>query len=268
MAVTYGSGSFKTVSERTDDEDTKGLAEHELISRNIQKISHNVLQIKNMVQNIDTPLDSEELRHRMSILQGETSRLTKDTNTALKEISKPTAAADDKEQEKLKIKIRLLRENFHEVLKDYNDIQKTSKRKQRQTIRKKLRDSVTQGEESSVAQEDVMSGKMLQVEIVQGEVDIELVKEREEALHQLEQDILDINVIFKDLAIMVHDQGEDIDIIEENVDSAVPNVEEGVKHLQKAVDYQSSARRKKIFLVIILAAVLVVITVIIVVVVT
>lgn len=271
MAVTYGKGSFKQFGGQTDtDNDDKDLSEDEVISRNLQTISHNVQQIKNMVNNIGTPFDSEELRKRMSILQSETHQLTIDTNKSLQAITHKDLTEDDKEQDKLKVKIRLLRENFKDVLKDYHEIQKTAKTKQRQTIRRKLRDSVTQGEQSVDDNEgdQKQASAMLQIEVVKGEVGLELVKEREESLRQLEQDIQDINTIFKDLAVMVYDQGEVIDVIEDNVEQAAEDVEQGVKQLDKAQEYQSSARRKKLFLILILIAVLVVIVIIIVVVVT
>lgn len=272
MAVTYGRGSFDAFSDNKTDAkaDNTDLSEEEIISRNIQKISHNVLQIKNMVNSIGTPLDSEELRHRMSILQGETSKLTRETNNVLKDISHKGMSEDEKEQDKFKVKIRLLRENFSDILKDYSEVQKTAKVKQRQTIKRKLRDSVTKGEESVTnnAGDEREASIMLQIEVVQGEVDLELVKEREEALRQLEQDIQDLNTIFKDLGVMVHEQGEDLNVIEDNVEPAARDVEQGVKNLKDAEEYQSSARRKKLFLALILSAVLVIIIVIVVVVVT
>lgn len=40
------------------------------------------------------------------------------------------------------------------------------------------------------------------------DLELEIVKEREKQIRQLESDILDINSMFKDVALMVHDQGE------------------------------------------------------------
>ena len=40
----------------------------------------------------------------------------------------------------------------------------------------------------------------------------ELVLERKKRFTQLESDIIDLNVMFKDLAVMVHDQDETIGI--------------------------------------------------------
>ena len=50
------------------------------------------------------------------------------------------------------------------------------------------------------------------------EQNIEELQERERSIRQLESDIVDVNTIFKDLATMVHEQGEMIDSIEQVCD--------------------------------------------------
>lgn len=72
------------------------------------------------------------------------------------------------------------------------------------------------------------------------EMDVNLVQlqEREAALRKLENDIVDVNTIFKDLAVMVHDQGEVIDSIESNVETVNINVQNANSNLQSAAKYQ------------------------------
>ncbi|KAJ0066240.1 hypothetical protein NL108_004141, partial [Boleophthalmus pectinirostris] len=70
------------------------------------------------------------------------------------------------------------------------------------------------------------------------EEDLEIIRERETNIRQLEADILDVNQIFKDLAVMIHDQGEMIDSIEANVENAEVHVNKGAAQLQKAAYYQ------------------------------
>ncbi len=53
------------------------------------------------------------------------------------------------------------------------------------------------------------------------EQNIEELQERERSIRQLESDIVDVNTIFKDLATMVHEQGEMIDSIEQVCDEKV-----------------------------------------------
>ena len=52
-----------------------------------------------------------------------------------------------------------------------------------------------------------------------------------------QSDILDVNTIFKDLATLVHDQGEMIDSIEANVESTHVRVQEGTEQLRQAETY-------------------------------
>lgn len=66
------------------------------------------------------------------------------------------------------------------------------------------------------------------------DVDIAQLRERESALRRLENDIVDVNMIFKDLAVMVHDQGEVIDSIESNVENVQIRVHEANNHLESA----------------------------------
>lgn len=77
------------------------------------------------------------------------------------------------------------------------------------------------------------------------EGDLRDLQEREEAVRRLETDIVGINQIFTDLAVLVNVQGETIDNIDKHVSDAVDNVEEGGQQLEKAVNYQTSARNKK-----------------------
>jgi len=91
-----------------------------------------------------------------------------------------------------------------------------------------------------------------QMQIQEEEIDVQALAERERAIRQLESDIVDVNTIFKELATMVHEQGEMIDSIEANVETSQMRVEEGTSQLATASSYQSKIRRRKCILAIIL----------------
>ncbi|PIO35863.1 hypothetical protein AB205_0161710, partial [Aquarana catesbeiana] len=76
------------------------------------------------------------------------------------------------------------------------------------------------------------------------EDDLRLIEERESAILQLEEDIRGINEIFKDLGMMVHEQGEMIDSIEANVESADVHVQQANQQLARAAEYQRKSRKK------------------------
>ncbi|OCT56436.1 hypothetical protein XELAEV_18000100mg [Xenopus laevis] len=58
------------------------------------------------------------------------------------------------------------------------------------------------------------------------------------------EDIQGINEIFKDLGMMVHEQGEMIDSIEANVENAEVHVQQANQQLATAAEYQRKSRRK------------------------
>ncbi len=69
---------------------------------------------------------------------------------------------------------------------------------------------------------------------MENDINLTQLREREAALHKLENDITDVNMIFKDLAVMVHDQGEIIDSIESNVEQVQIRVNDANSHLIEA----------------------------------
>lgn len=75
-----------------------------------------------------------------------------------------------------------------------------------------------------------------------------------QALQQLEQDVNDVNQIFKDLARIVHEQGDMVDSIEANVEHASIHVEQGSTNVRQALHYQTKARQKKFLLLIFFSA--------------
>ncbi len=69
---------------------------------------------------------------------------------------------------------------------------------------------------------------------MENDVNLTQLREREAALRKLESDITDVNTIFKDLAVMVHDQGEIIDSIESNVEQVQIRVTDANTNLESA----------------------------------
>jgi len=71
------------------------------------------------------------------------------------------------------------------------------------------------------------------------------VQKREQEIQTIVQSISDLNVIFKDLAQMVSEQGEVVDRIDYNIENTQIKVEEGLKQLKKAEKYQSKNLKMK-----------------------
>lgn len=73
-----------------------------------------------------------------------------------------------------------------------------------------------------------------------------LIKERNEDISSISHDIIAIKDVFEDLAKIVHEQGEQLHSIEDNIENAVYECEEAHKHLQQAERMQSKGVYTKI----------------------
>ena len=86
-------------------------------------------------------------------------------------------------------------------------------------------------------------GKFLQLDLHTQEEDAvneAILKEREQDIKQINQQVHMVHETFKDLAELVNEQQESVDKIANNVDSAHENTKEGVRQLEKAAEYQTS----------------------------
>lgn len=57
--------------------------------------------------------------------------------------------------------------------------------------------------------------------------------QRNEEMTRIQQALVDVNVIFKDLAVVINDQGEQLDVVEANVNNARDDVVGGKRELRK-----------------------------------
>jgi syntaxin 16 len=68
------------------------------------------------------------------------------------------------------------------------------------------------------------------------------VQERDEEIAQIARSIQELSDLFKDLNVLIVDQGTLLDRIDHNVDLTLDSVKAGVKHLETSEKYQKSAR--------------------------
>ncbi|XP_047133829.1 syntaxin-16 isoform X1 [Hydra vulgaris] len=91
----------------------------------------------------------------------------------------------------------------------------------------------------------------------------EFVKQREEEISHIIRSINDLNTIFKDLAVMIIDQGTILDRIDYNIEIASVTVEQGLQQLQKSERHQKSNRKMMciLFLSVLLVIMLIVLVI-------
>eukprot|EP00958_Prasinococcus_capsulatus_P008790 scaffold870_cov393-Prasinococcus_capsulatus_cf.AAC.20 len=74
-----------------------------------------------------------------------------------------------------------------------------------------------------------------------------LLEEREAGIEQIQRDVQDVHEVFKDLAILVNEQGGMLEDIESNIVAAEDHIQGGNQAIEKAQKYQKSARNKLCF---------------------
>lgn len=104
--------------------------------------------------------------------------------------------------------------------------------------------------------EEVLKEAFISADLLDTVAEIE---ERHQDILALEQQIHEVFELFKDLATLVDQQQESLDVIENRVRNAKHHAEKGELEIIKAEKYQSKARKRKCCLVIILIIVLAVI---------
>lgn len=241
----------------------------QVIGTNIQKVSQNVASLQKMVSQLGTPQDSESLRSQLHQVQHYTNQLVKDTNSHLKELSHLPNPLSSSEQRERKVLRERLTTQFSDALRNFQDAQRNAAQKEKESVMRARAHSGLMGNpfddgSSPVGTNliDLASPSQNQMQTslqMEEEVNMELLQEREQAVRKLEADISDVNQIFKDLATLVHEQGEVIDSIEANVEQAQIQVSEGTQQLSKAREHQAAARRKACFLILVFLLVAIVI---------
>lgn len=219
------------------------------VSSNIQKMVQNVAQLQRMAALIGTPRDSMDLREKLHQNQHYTNQLAKETTSFLKELAhlpQPPSASDQRQR---KMQNERLRTEFSDALNNFQTVQRTVAEKERASVSRARAHSgygVAAFEEEKKSDDHLVSpgfSQTRQVLQMEEDVDLELIHEREEAIRKLESDIKDVNQIFKELGVLVHEQREGIDSIEQNVEITQHQLEGAATQLDHARKYQKRARR-------------------------
>jgi t-SNARE complex subunit (syntaxin) len=83
--------------------------------------------------------------------------------------------------------------------------------------------------------------------------------QREEEIRNIERGITELNDIFRDLGMMVGEQGDQLDLISANIENVAQDHKASDLELRQASRYQKSARNRACCLLMILAIVLTVV---------
>lgn len=217
------------------------------IGANIELLSKNVYTMQRLVNQPSNQTELLKLQHTTNLLARDTNSLIKD----LTQLPHPMSLSERRQRTFMRDR---LTNDFSEALKNFQVVQRAIK-----AVDPMLRDRAASTKGSGdqvlidlVPQEGgAQSGEGQQLQQQQQldkGLNVEEIREREESVRKLESDIVEVNHIFKDLAQIIHTQGETVDSIEQSIFRATEEVSRGAQEIARAREYQDRSRRKKFYL--------------------
>jgi len=278
-------GSTETDQPEADDKPANGrgsvtkenaeIAEHmklyEPIKQGLDLIKANVAKVEKLKAKDRTTANEKSRKEIMD-------QLDKIIGQANQEASKIKKALDDikvdnvkyqkehKDSAKTQMRVNLYQTHvrrFHAVMNDYNAASQEFKQNLQDRTRRQLKivDSKISDEEierivESGQANDVIKQALISENLQEVVRDIE---ERHLDILKLEQQVLEVYELFRDLATLVDLQQESLDVIENRINHAKDYAEKAEVQLQEAEQYQTKARKRKCMILIVLLVILIVI---------
>ncbi|XP_054275419.1 syntaxin-12 [Macrosteles quadrilineatus] len=266
----YSSNSYQFNGVGSDrSNDFRKIAQK--IGTNIQKISSNVSSMKRMVNLLGTPQDSQQMKNELHEVQHYTQNLVKDTNLNLKDLNNIPLPAHSINEREFKMQKDRLHEEFAAAANAFQDIQRFELQKEKEEVRRVRANSNIAPPPSSkdIFGDDAFSNQLIELQDsrqsqtqaqqnLQDDLDLEMLQQQEQSIQVLEKNICEVNDIFKELAVMVHDQGEMVDNIEASLENTTVHVSKATSELQQAAQYTNKLRKKRCILLLCGSAILVI----------
>lgn len=231
----------------------------------LQVFGNLISQFETQRKNIGTKRDNQHLRNSLDSL---TDKLN-DLEQALKNLVASLLEIINRNlNENLDAKFEITNRQIiitERLLTEYNELHQQYSKSFKQYIEKKKAISMKVSETSPLLEESESQLRASQYQIQQqtqlqdqdiiNETELQyhrlLTEERNREIEQAHQGIREVNSIFKDLGQLVRQQGDQLDLVEDNIAQLQSNTQQGSRELSKAHEYQ---KKKGKFTCIILVA--------------
>ena len=220
------------------------------LGNNIHKIKQNVKNIQKMIAQIGSANDCKRFQEHLQKLFQETNNLAKISSEQLKEVN-----THPEEDSQWQAQRDALQEGLKKALLRLHKAQAAAAEKEGELLKRYSAQEGLSGQNG-----DGSPGQRLAM--AEEQQNIQDLETRAEALRKLETDIVDINQLFKEVAVLVHDQGQTVDDVEKRTGDARDLVEKGLDELKQADKMKRKSRKKQFIIAIIFAVVLVIIIIV------
>lgn len=245
-------------------------------SDNRQSIVVSVFQIntaltnfQRLINTLGTPKDTLQLRHKLHSTRQQIGDLIKGTSAQLKQTIESNRYSQSSATKK--IADAKLARDFQSVLKKFQKAQQlAAQREAAYTPFISQEISSSRSPELQISSSiSPQSGSILLESKRQDDVQLEhdivfngaIIEEREQGIIEIQQQIGELNEMFKDLALLVHEQGNMLDDISSNIESSHDATAQASKQLTKASKIQQSNSSMSCLLLMIFGVILLIIIV-------
>ncbi|KAI9734735.1 MAG: hypothetical protein M1818_006722 [Claussenomyces sp. TS43310] len=215
-------------------------------------LTGNISRLSNQIGLLGTNRDTERVRERVHDLLEETKDTFKDVGEGVKKIQ----TWEDVSPSQKYTQQKLSRE-FQASLTEFQSVQRSALEKERASAsaaRTAMEDATSPSGEAGDAFGQQQAQEQLRL-ASQDEVDFQdsLIVEREAEIRNIEQGVTELNELFRDVAHIVGEQGEQLDTIAANVEDTRTDTRAADVELRRASHYQRSTRSKACMLLLIIA---------------
>lgn len=201
----------------------------ENIAEDMDKLNREVKKLETWIDQLGTPKDNEALRGKLAKCR---ESVQKNAKAVVKKLHEAGSKINKDMHRKLTKEAQSLTKKVQETCSLSIQKERENSLNQQETEAERL--------EKEGADDDIV----FEMEIVSSDINEELLRERNEGLMQVENDMNNLAEVMDDLGNMVTDQAAALDTIESHVDSTTDDVKSATVELSKARDYQKSFRRK------------------------
>jgi len=216
------------------------------LTENISGLVNRLAQFKKHLNMIGTNKDTANLRDALQRQNNEITVHVKTISDGFKKNKDPNPADKPKYQKLLS--------TFSDLVKQFKSLSEEYHKKERSSI------PIASADGHRDDQYDDLSQKLMEIDPIQH--DEALIIERNQGMKEVTNDLLALQEMFQDMAQMVGDQGEAINIVEDTIANVDYDVEIATQDLRDASDLQTSASKKKVWIFVTIACGLVLLLII------
>ncbi|KAF9877808.1 snare domain-containing protein [Colletotrichum karsti] len=243
----------------SDDPEFKQLQSQ--LTNKIFNLRRNIQQLTSDVNILGTKRDTARVRERVHDHLDKTRDLCKEIGDGVKKLQTWDDLTKQQKYDQSRVST-----DFQNALQEFQDIQRKALEKQRASVTAARAAHDGEGADASAGTEGHLEQQQQQQQEAvrlasQDEVDFQeaLIVEREEEIRNIEQGVGDLNVLFRQVAQIVSEQGEQLTSIADNVEDVRDDTRGAQVELRQAAKHQKAARNKGCCLLLILAVILTII---------